>query len=168
MAVWRQLAFLQLGILVYLSTAQEDEMIPIPHHVDCHDPHKIFCPLRICYNNCDNMNSTTEACIKPLWYGCECIDGYVYQSATSNICVPLSCCTINCGPNMHFVPCLKAYRKTCATRNKPPVKVKGCLPRCVCNDGYILSDDPVPVCIKKWKCHLFGLVKASDGQISRN
>ncbi|XP_071969247.1 alpha-tectorin-like [Engystomops pustulosus] len=146
MALGRCFFFLQLVGFAYPSATQEDLDRPIDL---CPDPYTTFRQKRMCYNNCDNLNSTTEACVKPLFYGCDCIDGYVYQSATSNVCVPVSSCNVICPPHMHFDPCLTSYRPICGKKTLP---ASVCLPRCVCDPGYILSDTPVPVCIRIINC----------------
>ncbi|KAG8548794.1 hypothetical protein GDO81_024132 [Engystomops pustulosus] len=156
MAFWSILLFLQPWIFVSLSEIVEFQSIS----KGCEDPYKVFRDKRMCYNNCDNLNSTTEACVKPLVYGCDCMDGYVYQSATSNVCVPVSSCNVICPPHMHFDPCLTSYRPTCSTLYKPPILSKGCLPRCVCNTGYVLSDAPVPTCVPIVNCKSIILVNA--------
>ncbi|XP_056399437.1 alpha-tectorin-like [Hyla sarda] len=163
MAIGRSLFFLQLGIFVYLSIeAEAQDARPEFQKIQCLGQYQIRGIKRTCYNNCDNLNSTTEACVKPLFYGCNCMDGYVFQSATSNVCVPVSSCNVLCPPNMHFDPCITSYRKTCATRNLPSVLFKPCQPRCVCNNGYILSNAPVPVCIKIIQCLRITPVESLD------
>ncbi|XP_053546016.1 mucin-like protein [Bombina bombina] len=122
----------------------------------------ISCPLystpqdckRTCYNNCNNLNSITEACHEICQPGCDCVDGYVFESENSNVCVPISQCKVLCPENMTFNPCLRIPQLSCKTLYMHPVRSRYCMPRCVCRTGYVLTDHPgdgLP-CIKISEC----------------
>ncbi|KAM4703751.1 uncharacterized protein WCC33_012255 [Rhinophrynus dorsalis] len=107
---------------------------------------------RQCYSNCDNLNSTTEACNKMCEMGCDCLDGYVFKSKGSNICVPVRECQVSCPEHSKFNECYRFPRKSCATLGMHPVPARFCMPRCVCDEGYVLSNEIVPRCIKIKEC----------------
>ncbi|KAG8433708.1 hypothetical protein GDO86_012169 [Hymenochirus boettgeri] len=134
-----------------LLMAQQLKAIP-PQDNPC-PPNMIHRCVSLCYSNCENLNNTVDPCISlcPI-QGCDCINGLVRLTPSSNICVQPTQCNVICPPNMHFEPCLHSYRPTCATRTQDQTVFPYCLPRCVCNTGYILSNDPVPHCIKLRQC----------------
>ncbi|KAM4650565.1 mucin-6-like [Discoglossus pictus] len=147
MGFWSSRPWVQL-LMISMSLHLMVQAGPCP-------PNMVYGCKRICYSNCDNLNSTTEACIKPCWLGCDCIPGYVFQSSTSNVCVPVSQCNVICPAHMTFNPCLTVPRPTCATLGQKQKPTLYCMPRCVCDAGYVLSNDVVPRCIKIRQCLVF-------------
>uniref|UniRef100_A0A6I8SBD3 TIL domain-containing protein n=1 Tax=Xenopus tropicalis TaxID=8364 RepID=A0A6I8SBD3_XENTR len=105
--------------------------------------------MRTCFSNCVNLNSTTDTCNRGCMMGCDCKDGFVFKSKDSTTCVPASECKVTCPKHMTYNPCTKETRKTCATMNDPPVTLDSCLPRCVCDTGFILSSERFPHCISE-------------------
>ncbi|XP_063293248.1 mucin-2-like [Pelobates fuscus] len=135
---------LLLGLLFIDRTATTDEVI-------C-PPNTQYGCKRICFSNCDNMNSTTEACILLCELGCDCMEGYVFKSKDSSVCVPVSECAVICPQNMEFRPFNRLPQETCKTLGIHYTPLKSDLLRCVCKDGYVLSNEPTPTCIKKSQC----------------
>ncbi|KAM5131921.1 alpha-tectorin-like [Mantella aurantiaca] len=105
-----------------------------------------------CYSSCDALHLT--ACHEGCTPGCTCNEGFVFQSADSQVCVPVTSCTVTCHENSHFAPCYRQPLETCATLGIQYQPSRRCMPRCVCNEGYVLSNDPEPRCINKKKCRL--------------
>ncbi|KAM4650608.1 uncharacterized protein O3C94_013325 [Discoglossus pictus] len=105
-----------------------------------------------CFNNCDNLNSTSDVCNKMCMLGCNCIEGYVLESKDLNVCVPISQCKVSCPERMTFNPCLRTPRLSCATLGIHYTESRVCMPRCVCNEGYVLSNDAERKCIKTSQC----------------
>lgn len=103
-----------------------------------------------CFNTCDNLNATSckESCVLK----CHCTEGYVSKSEDSSECVPVSSCTVTCPAYMTFRDCSRTPPETCSTLGIHYVPSRTCMPRCVCNDGYVLSNEVQPRCIKKTKC----------------
>ncbi|XP_075462330.1 zonadhesin-like [Ascaphus truei] len=145
------LSFLWLLLIsAVLCQGQSTTPAPLTTDVSCPPNTKYGCK-RNCFGNCDNLNSTTEACILSCWFGCDCIDGYVFKSRESNVCVPPSQCNVSCPEHMHFDPCLRTLRPTCDTLGKTPAPYQNCEPRCVCDEGYIF-DNNKKVCRKISEC----------------
>nr|AAI70097.1 Unknown (protein for MGC:196824) [Xenopus laevis]AAI70099.1 Unknown (protein for MGC:196826) [Xenopus laevis] len=138
---WTNLLVLALIFVTVDRIQSDDSMCPQDMVYGC---------KRICYSNCDNLNSTSEGCIEICKLGCDCKEGFVFQSKNSNTCVHPSSCKVSCPENMTFKPCNRFYRETCSDRNLNQVPSEVCMPRCVCNDGYILSD--ALHCIKVNQC----------------
>ncbi|XP_031762437.1 serine protease inhibitor swm-1-like [Xenopus tropicalis] len=108
---------------------------------------------RTCFNNCDNLNSMSDAgCTRVCRLGCDCKEGYVFKSKNSNTCVPVSACNVSCPEHSAFIPCYRYGRKSCSSSNMEHMPSQTCSPRCVCNKGYILTDDLFPRCIKTSTC----------------
>ncbi|XP_040277641.1 von Willebrand factor-like [Bufo bufo] len=113
-------------------------------------PNSVVSSKSLCFNTCDNLNATT--CNKPRTSQCHCIEGYVFQSENSQECVPVSSCKVTCPAYMTFRECYKIPVETCNTLGIHPVPSETCTPRCVCIDGYVLSNEDNPQCINKKKC----------------
>ncbi|KAM3923683.1 uncharacterized protein RB166_012660 [Leptodactylus fuscus] len=114
----------------------------------------IRCPLNsvyiskpFCYNTCDNLN----ACYEPTM-PCQCIDGYVFKSQDSYECVPVSSCKANCLPYSTFNDCYRIPLETCENLGATYTPGQKCMARCVCIEGYVLTNNANPQCIKKTKC----------------
>uniref|UniRef100_A0A803J7T0 TIL domain-containing protein n=1 Tax=Xenopus tropicalis TaxID=8364 RepID=A0A803J7T0_XENTR len=150
MATWQKYSSLGLLAMALLFVAV-DQSQAVPPKPECR-VNMVYGCMRTCYSNCDNMNSTIDACTKMCLMGCDCKDGFVFKSKDSKRCVPVSECKVTCPKHMTYNPCTKETRKTCATMNKPPVPLKPCKPRCVCDKGFILSNDHVPRCIRISEC----------------
>ncbi|XP_071969243.1 IgGFc-binding protein-like [Engystomops pustulosus] len=107
-----------------------------------------------CYLRCDNIDtfSPEDVCILPLAFGCTCDDGFLEQTRTSG--EPLQCvrpkdCNVTCGPNKTFVPNAYGCQPTCDEPIVPKICYQQRSPKCVCNDGYILSGKN---CVKPTEC----------------
>ncbi|KAM4651351.1 serine protease inhibitor swm-1-like [Discoglossus pictus] len=141
-------SLVQLLMLTF-SLSLMDQTQAVPTSTEC-PPNAIRPDCRkICFSNCDNVNQMSEGCIEPCWIGCDCKEGYVFKSKDSNVCVPTSQCKVSCPKHSTYNPCLKTYRQTCDTLGKEPSPSKECLPRCVCDEGYVLNGR---VCIKISEC----------------
>ncbi|XP_018430446.1 PREDICTED: alpha-tectorin-like, partial [Nanorana parkeri] len=103
-----------------------------------------------CHSSCDTFN--LPVCSAKCTPACTCNEGFAFQSADSDVCVPIDSCNVTCQQNAHFAPCYRQPLETCAILGIHYQPSKHCMPRCVCNDGYVLSDEPIPRCINKKKC----------------
>ncbi|XP_066462590.1 chymotrypsin inhibitor Ani s 6-like [Eleutherodactylus coqui] len=103
-----------------------------------------------CFNTCDNLNATS--CKKSCESTCHCTEGYVFQSEESHICVPVSSCNVTCPARMIFRECTRTPQVTCSTLGIHYVPGEKCMPHCVCTEGYVLTDEDIPQCIKSTKC----------------
>ncbi|XP_072282176.1 zonadhesin-like [Pyxicephalus adspersus] len=103
-----------------------------------------------CYSSCDTLNLT--ACHDTCTKACVCREGSVFQSVDSDVCVSIESCKVTCPENSQFVLCYRQPRETCTTLGIKYQPSQFCMPRCVCNDGYVLSNEPNPQCINKKKC----------------
>ncbi|CAN2390085.1 hypothetical protein PRIEUP_LOCUS121, partial [Pristimantis euphronides] len=102
----------------------------------------------LCLNSCDNLNAA--GCSNACEYACHCTNGHVLQSAKSPICVPVSSCNVTCPAKMIFRECTRTPQETCDTLGIHYEPTEKCMPRCVCVDGYVLTDEGI--CIKKTRC----------------
>ncbi|XP_053307401.1 von Willebrand factor-like [Spea bombifrons] len=150
MARWNTQIFARL-LMLGLSMSWFYHTEAVPTAVPC-PPNTVYGCMRQCYSNCDNLNSTYEACIEICKLGCDCPEGYVFQSKDSKVCVPVSECAVSCPEGMDFIPCYRFPLQTCDTLGIHYVPSRYCRPRCVCKEGYVLSNDPKPHCIKKTLC----------------
>ncbi|XP_053546017.1 serine protease inhibitor swm-1 [Bombina bombina] len=144
-----QLIFLGLCLCVTNQNQAEAESVRLcPVNSEYQDCRKI------CFNNCDNLNSTSEGCIEPCINGCDCNEGFVFESNSLTSCVPINQCKVTCPGNMIFKPCLRTPRKTCETLGIPYTPYEECKPRCDCAKGYVLSSNFAnePLCIKPSEC----------------
>ncbi|KAM4014873.1 mucin-6-like [Anomaloglossus baeobatrachus] len=113
-------------------------------------PNSVFECKPLCYNTCDNLNATS--CKTSCTPQCHCREGFVFQSEDSYTCVPVSSCGVSCAPNMVFRECTRTPQETCETLGIDYRPSETCMPRCVCDDGYVLTNDSEPQCIKTKKC----------------
>ncbi|OCT73564.1 uncharacterized protein LOC108696918 [Xenopus laevis] len=156
MAFWVTCLLIHLLILSQTNptSAQDSGTNDAPPEIKC-PPNMIFrgCK-RSCFSTCDNLNRTSENCYEPCTLDCDCMDGFVFQSAESSVCVEVSACKFSCPANMRFDPCLKINRRTCAMLNTAPILYPSCMPRCVCDEGYVIADEREenPKCIKISEC----------------
>ncbi|KAM9298985.1 keratin-associated protein 10-9 [Gastrophryne carolinensis] len=128
--------FFLLGIgtfmIIHLAKAFPD----LPDTENCQSDMEYTC-RRTCFGNCDQLNSTTEACTLQCNWGCECKNSsYVRLSSTADICVKPSSCKVTCPENMHFESCFSGSEPACKTEEMPSSPPQ-CIPRCVCNNGYV-------------------------------
>ncbi|MEE6481970.1 hypothetical protein FKM82_013086 [Ascaphus truei] len=145
------LSFLWLLLIsAVLCQGQSNTLAALETDPSCPPNSKYGCnPM--CFRNCDTLNSVSGFCVKSCWLGCDCIDGYVFKSRESNVCVPASQCNVSCPEYMHFDPCLRTLRPTCDTLGKTPAQYQNCEPRCVCDEGYVFDNDN-SVCIEISEC----------------
>ncbi|XP_068099359.1 serine protease inhibitor swm-1-like isoform X2 [Hyperolius riggenbachi] len=106
-----------------------------------------------CRSSCDTLNLTL--CSKECLSLCECNEGFVFQSKESDVCVPVQTCHVTCPQNSHFNECYKQPQVTCDTWGIHYQQSEKCFPRCLCDDNYVLSDEPAPRCIKLKTCPQF-------------
>ncbi|KAM4652879.1 serine protease inhibitor swm-1-like [Discoglossus pictus] len=141
-------SLVQLLMLAFsLSLMDQTQAVPT---ADTCPPFSVEVGCRkTCFYACDNLNQMSEACILPCWFGCDCKEGYVYESKDSKVCVPISQCKVSCPEHSTFNPCLKTYRQSCYTLGEKPHASEKCLPRCVCDEGYVLNEGE---CIKISEC----------------
>ncbi|XP_069058158.1 mucin-5B-like [Pleurodeles waltl] len=57
-----------------------------------------------------------------------------------------------CPANMHFNNCSTACPMTCQRRGRFFPCMRQCVPRCVCNDRYVLNDTSSDRCIPEKQC----------------
>ncbi|OCT73565.1 von Willebrand factor-like [Xenopus laevis] len=151
MGTWQMSSSLSLLVMVmlfgvFVQSQPKVTRNPCPSNM-------IYGCVRTCYGNCDSLNSTIDVCNKMCKIGCDCKEGFVFKGSNdSKTCVRVSACKVSCPKLMKFIPCYKELRKTCNTMNKPSVHLNTCTPRCVCNKGYILSNERIPRCIKISEC----------------
>ncbi|XP_075046064.1 zonadhesin-like [Mixophyes fleayi] len=137
-------------VMLALCMSLIDQNHATPTRVPC--PPKAFYGCKSpCFSNCDNLNST-GVCNKMCVYNCTCMEGYVFQSKNSDVCVPVSSCKVICPENMTFRECYRIPQETCETLGIHYEPSEKCMHRCVCNDGYVLSNEATPRCIKRSKC----------------
>ncbi|MEE6481966.1 hypothetical protein FKM82_013085 [Ascaphus truei] len=156
------LSFLCL-LLISAVLCQGQRLTPIPFETEF--PTQVSCPpntkygcKRTCFGNCDNLNSMAEMCFFSCQLGCDCKGDYVFKSRESNVCVPASQCNVSCPKHMHFDPCLRTPRPTCDTLGKTPALYQDCMPRCVCDWGYVF-DNNKKVCRKISECPQKGFIE---------
>uniref|UniRef100_A0A803JTT6 Serine protease inhibitor swm-1-like n=1 Tax=Xenopus tropicalis TaxID=8364 RepID=A0A803JTT6_XENTR len=148
MATWQNYSFLLAMALVFMANVQSQDA---PPQGRC-PADMVYGCKRVCFSNCDNLNSTRDVCILMCPIGCDCKEGFVFKSKDSNTCVPVSACKVSCPQHSTFIPCYTHSRKSCRTKDDPETSSGTCSPRCVCDKGYILSDEPDPRCIKISEC----------------
>ncbi|XP_073457747.1 zonadhesin-like isoform X2 [Aquarana catesbeiana] len=138
-----QLLVLAFSMLLIGESQAATTQVPCPPNSSygCRSP---------CYSSCDSLPLT--ACTGKCTPACMCNEGFVFQSADSDVCVPVSSCEVTCQENAHFVPCYRTPLPTCDNLGIHYQQSRYCMPRCVCDDGYVLSNEPNPRCINKKKC----------------
>eukprot|EP00079_Xenopus_tropicalis_P013413 XP_002941834.1 PREDICTED: alpha-tectorin-like [Xenopus tropicalis] len=156
MAFWVYCLVMHLLILSQTdpASAQANGNNDAPPEISCPPNMRYKGCKRNCFNTCDNLNSTSETCIGPCTLDCDCVDGFVFESDQSSVCVNVSTCKVSCPANMHFDSCVKTDRRTCATLNSTPNSLPSCVQRCVCDEGFVIADDTEekPKCIKISEC----------------
>ncbi|KAJ1132116.1 hypothetical protein NDU88_010445 [Pleurodeles waltl] len=100
-----------------------------------------------CVKYCDNIADATLKCNDTC--RCACPEDYVFHSDTNLVCVRISACQTKCEPNMHFEQCAPDIPASCGT---PTPDIEGCNPKCVCDDGFILSSNEPRICVSKSEC----------------
>ncbi|KAM4651760.1 zonadhesin-like isoform 2-T2 [Discoglossus pictus] len=100
---------------------------------------------RSCQRSCVNVNKPLMACTLNIVYGCFCDKGYILKHSVRPTgpvnCVPPTECDVTCPPHMHYEPYATGCQPTCS---EPEVQAPCTLenqPRCVCDEGYMLSDN---------------------------
>ncbi|XP_075134194.1 serine protease inhibitor swm-1-like [Leptodactylus fuscus] len=110
-----------------------------------------------CYLTCGNVGTVDalgKACPLILLYTCKCNEGFLAQSGTSGEtvqCVRPEECKATCGPNKHYEPYGSGCQPTCEDPIVPKICDKECSPKCVCNEGYVLSGNN---CVKPTECKI--------------
>ncbi|XP_040277626.1 zonadhesin-like [Bufo bufo] len=108
----------------------------------------------VCDTNCANIvNFPKGLCIKIAILTCKCDAGLMPQTGTygeSVQCVKPEDCKVPCGPNQHYEFCGSACPPTCEEPNGPENCITMCSPKCVCDEGYVLSGE---TCVKPTECY---------------
>ncbi|XP_063292168.1 SCO-spondin-like [Pelobates fuscus] len=135
---------LVLGLVIAISFAIIGKLDATSVRPIC-PPGKIFRCANDCAESCQYLNGN-KICTMDCAFKCACpADTYLQD----NTCVPASQCRVDCFPNSHFDHCPGFQEVYCDTLKKERVPNNKCYPRCVCNEGYVLSEFK---CVKISEC----------------
>ncbi|XP_040277622.1 zonadhesin-like isoform X1 [Bufo bufo] len=107
-----------------------------------------------CEKTCANLlDPPGRICTMKAIYTCKCDAGLVAQIGTSGEsvqCVKPEKCKVPCGPNQHYEFCGSACPPTCKEPKGPKICTANCSSKCVCDKGYVLSENKK--CVKEREC----------------
>ncbi|XP_075462300.1 zonadhesin-like [Ascaphus truei] len=143
---------LLLGCVLCLSMVDGDDFTEMPP--EC-PPRRHLAPCDgSCQLTCDNDKSPPQSCSTDCNPRCVCDEGYILLSEGSSDCVTKDQCPIieECPHHMHYKDCASCPL-TCDNYQSPPQNcTMDCIPRCVCDDGYILLLEGSSDCVEKYQC----------------
>ncbi|XP_040271448.1 zonadhesin-like isoform X1 [Bufo bufo] len=141
------MVFLRISVVFLVAVLQwqaDCNVLPTSAVPQC-PPDQHYGIIGGCDLTCDSVDLGT-ICLPYAYRGCRCNDGLIPQSGTDE-CVKPEDCNAKCGPNKHYEPCGSNCQPKCGNPDVP--SDCGCSPRCVCDEGYILSGFD---CVKKTDC----------------
>ncbi|XP_044138275.1 serine protease inhibitor swm-1-like isoform X2 [Bufo gargarizans] len=116
-------------------------------------PNSKYDVIGMCDTNCSNIGKPLKGpCFDIGILSCKCDEGLLPQTGThdENVqCVKPEDCKVPCGPNQHYKFCGSSCPATCKEPKGPENCLAVCSPRCVCNEGYVLSGK---TCVKPTEC----------------
>uniref|UniRef100_A0A8C5Q4G1 TIL domain-containing protein n=1 Tax=Leptobrachium leishanense TaxID=445787 RepID=A0A8C5Q4G1_9ANUR len=125
-----------LLLVMFSCWVWEVNTVPTDH---CCPPTQEWGCKKTCHRNCDELHIVRPQCTQQCAYGCECKHGLIFKSKDSKECVPYDQCQVNCTQNMHYNPCARAYDTTCKDLRESDESTGICVPKCVCDKGYIFN-----------------------------